>query len=155
MSLLQHSIPRPQACSHQSETQQSHSLPPVRPGGNMPANPNSPTHPPILTPSQQALLCPIPWAVGLGYTTCVLGGGGTRESWFLSRKLGLISEPTRSVKITEGGLVTYGLISFTTTCTHRLSLDLISDKLVSDLFPTLYPMVRACRWLRLNLCLHA
>lgn len=48
--------------------------------------------PPILTPSQQALLCPSPWAVGLGCTACVLGRGGARASWFLSRKLGLVSD---------------------------------------------------------------
>lgn len=58
------------------------------------------THPPILTPSQQALLCPSLWAVGFGRTACVLGGGGTGASWFLSRKLGLVSDHKTS-KVSE------------------------------------------------------
>lgn len=40
----------------------------------------NPTYPqPILTPSQQALLCPSPWAVGLGRTACILGGRGVHR----------------------------------------------------------------------------
>lgn len=43
-------------------------------GGMVPANPMPP--PPPLLPSQQALLCPSPWAVGVGHTARTLGGGG-------------------------------------------------------------------------------
>lgn len=65
--------PRP----HKSEAQQPPSSPPVRAGtegksGEMPANH---THPTPL-PSQQALLCPRPWAVGVGRTARTTGGGG-------------------------------------------------------------------------------
>lgn len=88
-SFLQHSILRPQACSHQSETQQPPSLPPVRPGGKVPASPNIPTPHSHTIPAGSALSCP--WAVGVGHTACVLGGEGTRASWFLSRKLSLLS----------------------------------------------------------------
>lgn len=64
--------------------------------------------------------------------------GGARAIWLLSRKLGLISD-AQGQCVTEGGFITFGFISFTTTGMHRLSLDLISDKWVSDH----YPMVRA------------
>lgn len=77
-------------------------------GGMVPANPMPP--PPPLLPSQQALLCPSPWAVGVGHTARTLGGGGgTRASWLLhgltqrslcALKQGLISAtpPARSLK---------------------------------------------------------
>lgn len=78
MSVLQHSIPRPQSNPHQSETQQP---PPIAPSqarqsaecGTVPTNPT-------YSPSQQALVCPSSWALGVGH---ILGGGGTRASWFL------------------------------------------------------------------------
>lgn len=40
-------------------------------------------------PAGSALSCP--WAVGVGHTACILGGEGTRASWFLSRKLSVLS----------------------------------------------------------------
>lgn len=35
---------------------------------------------PTYSPSQQALVCPSSWALGVGH---ILGGGGTKASWFL------------------------------------------------------------------------
>lgn len=60
-SVLQHSIPRPQTCPHQSETQQPPSLLPVRPGsrgegGTVPANPPHPSRLcSVLAPGQEGL----------------------------------------------------------------------------------------------------
>lgn len=49
----------------------------------MPANPMPP--PPPLLPSQQALLCPSPWAVGVGHTARTLGGGGHKGKLIVAR----------------------------------------------------------------------
>ena len=62
-------------CPHQSETQQLPSLPPVRPGcqGKVARCQLTPSPQPL---SQQALLCPRPWAGGVGHTARTVGGGG-------------------------------------------------------------------------------
>lgn len=96
--------------------------------------PNLPPPPPtpIFTPSQQALLCPSPWAAGAGHTACVLGGGA--KGWADFRHKSSVSFQPRSLKNTEGGLLMYGFIIFTINCMPCISLELNKVKWVSDLF---------------------
>ena len=51
-------------------------------GGTVPASPPTPPHPP---PSQQALLCPRPWAGGVGRTARTVGGGGHKGKLIVAR----------------------------------------------------------------------
>lgn len=48
-------------------------------GGTVPANP------PVPSPSQQALLCPRPWAGGVGRTARTVGGGGHKGKLVVAR----------------------------------------------------------------------
>lgn len=106
-----------ETCPHQSETQPP-SFYPVRPGcqGKMALCQLTPSlHP----GSQQALLCPRPWAGGVGHKHAQWEEGGTRASWLLHElthrshctgKQGPISalQPAMSKKNAGGGLMACG-----------------------------------------------
>lgn len=57
-------------------------------------------------PSQQALLCPCPWAGGVGCTACTIGGGGHKGKVIVARTNSqkLFWTKARSLKNIEGGV---------------------------------------------------